>query len=565
MRVSQSHFITLREVPTDAEVVSHRYLLRAGMIRKVASGVYAWLPFGLQVLNNVSQIVREEMNASGALECLLPCVQPSELWQESERWEMYGRELLRFKDRHERDFCFGPTHEEVITDLVRDEIRSYKQLPRTFYQIQTKFRDEIRPRFGLMRAREFMMKDAYSFDLDKEGLDKSYRAMFDAYVRIFDRLGLDYRPVLADTGSIGGDSSHEFQVLADTGEDVIAYSDSSDYAANIELAEALTVLPANADESPKAREKVATPGQKTIKSLCEFLSTPVDETVKTLVVHGEEGLVAIILRGDHTLNPLKVEKHPLVKAPLTMASDEDITKAFNASPGSLGPVDCPIPYIVDKSAAKVVNFSCGANETDFHYINVNWGRDCEVENEFDCRLVIEGDASPDGQGQLRLTRGIEVGHVFKLGDKYSQAMGLNVLNADGKAVVPLMGCYGIGVSRIVAAAIEQNHDDNGIIWPRAIAPFDVHLIPIKYAKSTRVREACDALYEQLQQAGVSVLFDDRNERPGVMFADADLIGMPYQIIVGDRGLDNNEVEVKTRADGETRSVSLDGVLDVLGD
>lgn len=552
MRASQYLIPTLKETPADAAVVSHQLMLRAGMIRKLASGLYSWLPLGLRVLRKVERIVREEMDRSGAQEVLMPVVQPAELWQESKRWEQYGPELLRVKDRHANAFCLGPTHEEVITDLVRNEISSYKQLPANFYQIQTKFRDEIRPRFGLMRAREFLMKDAYSFHANQESLQETYDVMHRTYSAIFTRLGLDFRPVLADTGSIGGNSSHEFHVLADSGEDAIAFSDGSDYAANIEKAEAL----APTGERPAATQQkqlVATPNQHSITDVCSLLQIPPEQTVKTLVVLAdvEEGkpekLVALVLRGDHQLNEIKAEKLAGVKAPLTMASEAQIESTIGCKPGSIGPVGIAIETIVDRSAAQLADFTCGANQDGFHLTGVNWQRDAPLTRVEDIRNVVAGDASPDGKGTLVIKRGIEVGHIFQLGTKYSEALKATFLNDQGKEEVMIMGCYGIGVSRVVASAIEQNNDANGIIWPESIAPFQIALIPINKHKSPEVNDACERIYSELQAAGFDVLYMDEDKaRLGVMLADVELIGIPHRIVVGDRGLQEGQVEYRHR-------------------
>lgn len=562
MRTSQYFLNTVKETPADAEVISHQLMLRAGMIRKLAAGLYTWLPLGLRVLQKVSAIVREEMNAINAMEVLMPAVQPAELWQESQRWEKYGPELLRLKDRHQRDFCFGPTHEEVITDLVRREIRSYKQLPATFYQIQTKFRDEIRPRFGIMRAREFLMKDAYSFHADQVSLEQTYSAMYDAYARIFTRLGLTFRAVHADTGSIGGNMSHEFQVLADSGEDLIAYSDGSDYAANVELAAALATtqeLPA----ATAAMQTIATPGQYTIDALVKSLGIDIKKAVKTLLVVGKEHeMIALILRGDHELNTIKAEKLPQIAQPLQFASLEKIREIIGCNPGSIGPVGLNIPIIIDRDAF-INDFICGANKDDQHFINVNWQRDLPLPEIADLRRVVAGDLSPDGKGKLQLTRGIEVGHIFQLGKKYSEAMDVTVLDENGKAITPTMGCYGIGISRIVAAAIEQHHDDNGIIWPITMAPFQIALIPMNLHKSYRVREVCDQLYQELQTAGFDVLYDDRKERAGVMFADMDLIGIPHRLVIGERGLDTGKIEYKARWQAEIQEIELSNAVKFL--
>ena len=561
MRSSQVFVATQKETPADAEIISHQLMLRAGLIRRLASGLYTWLPMGLKVLRKAEAIVREEMANAGAQELLMPSIQPSELWQESQRWEKYGPELLRITDRHDREFCYGPTHEEVITDLVRQEIRSYKQLPITFYQIQTKFRDEIRPRFGLMRAREFLMKDAYSFHLDTDSLQQTYDDMFAAYSRIFERMGLDFRPVQADTGSIGGDASHEFHVLASSGEDAIAFSDQSQYASNVELAEA--VVPAGDRPDPaQAMTTIDTPKQHTIEQVCDFMKVTAEQCVKTLLVEGcEEGsVVALVLRGDHELNDIKAEKHPLIATPLTFATPEQVTEACGANIGSIGPVGLTIPVIVDRAAAHIADFVCGANQNEQHLSGVNWGRDLPEPETADLRNVVAGDASPDGQGVLDIVRGIEVGHIFQLGDNYSEKLNANVLAESGKSQILTMGCYGIGVSRVVAAAIEQNHDDRGIIWPMALAPFQVVLVPINAHKSARLREAAEAMYQTLVDAGFDILFDDRGQRPGVAFADMDLIGIPHRLILGERGLDEGSVEYKRRADGHSAEFAIDDVV-----
>ncbi len=561
MRTSQFLLATLRETPADAEVISHQLMMRAGMIRKLAAGLYTWLPLGLRVLRKVEAVVREEMDRAGAQEVLMPAVQPAELWRESGRWNEMGDEMLRFKDRHDRDFCFGPTHEEVITDLIRNEIRSYKQLPATFYQIQTKFRDERRPRFGVMRAREFLMKDAYSFHTDDGSLEQTYQLMHETYSRIFSRLGLDFRAVLADTGAIGGSASHEFHVLADSGEDDIAFSSESDYAANVELAEALA--PAGARPAPTVQMSVVeTPGQHAIDEVCAFLQIEPNQTVKTLLVKGtgEGSVVALVVRGDHELNEVKAEKLAQVATPLTFASPEEVKSVAGCEPGSVGPVGLEIPVIVDRSAAHLADFVCGANEDGKHLSGVNWGRDLPEGEVADIRNVVEGDPSPDGKGVLSIKRGIEVGHIFQLGRKYSEAMKANVLAESGKAVTMTMGCYGIGVSRVVAAAIEQNYDDRGIIWPAAMAPFQVVLVPMNMHKSQRLREAVDQLYDSLRQAGIDVLLDDRKERPGVMFADAELIGIPHRLVLGERGLDSAQIEYKARGESDHRDVPLNEVI-----
>ncbi|MFC5698133.1 proline--tRNA ligase [Pseudomonas sp. GCM10022186] len=562
MRTSQFLLSTLKETPADAVVISHQLLLRAGMIRKLASGLYTWLPMGLRVLRKVETVVREEMNAAGALEVLMPAVQPAELWQESGRWEQYGPELLRLHDRHEREFCVGPTHEEVITDLARNELNSYKQLPINFYQIQTKFRDEIRPRFGLMRGREFIMKDAYSFHMNQESLQETYDRMHQAYCNVFSRLGLDFRPVLADTGSIGGTGSHEFHVLAESGEDDIAFSDSSDYAANVEKAEALpreTERPA----PTQALELVDTPNTKTIADLVENFGLPIEKTIKTLVVHGaEEGtLIALIVRGDHELNEIKAANLPQVASPLVFASEAELRQAIGAGAGSLGPLNLPLPCVVDRSVALMSDFAIGANIDDKHYFGVNWERDLALPEVADLRNVVVGDPSPDGKGTLVIKRGIEVGHIFQLGTKYSEAMKLNVLSEQGKPVTLIMGCYGIGVSRVVAAAIEQNYDERGILWPEALAPFQIALVPLKY-ETPAVKEATDKLYAELRAAGVDVLLDDRDKKtsPGVKFADMELIGIPHRIVVSERGLTEGNLEYKSRRESDSQAVPVAEVL-----
>ena len=565
MRTTQYLLATLREDPNDAELVSHKLMLRAGLIRKQASGLYTWLPTGLKVLRKVEQIVREEMDATGASEVLMPMVQSADLWEESGRWRDFGPELLRIKDRHQRDFCLGPTHEEVITAMIRDEIRSYKQCPAVYYQIQSKFRDEVRPRFGVMRAREFLMKDAYSFHTSEASLEETYEVMYQAYSSIFERLGLEFRAVIADTGAIGGSTSHEFHVLADSGEDAIAFSTGSDYAANVEKAEAQAPS-TDAAAATQEMEKVATPDAKTIEQVSKQLGMPTSQCLKTLMVKGateENPVVAICLRGDHELNELKVEKHALVASPLEMATDEQIKAAAGANPGSIGPVKLDVAMLVDRDAAVMSDFSCGANEDGFHLTGVNWGRDAQLGEVFDCRNIVEGDISPDGKGTLEVKRGIEVGHIFQLGTKYSESMKANVLSENGKSVTLTMGCYGIGVSRIVAAAIEQNHDDYGIIWPDAIAPFQVAIVPMNMHRSHRVAEQAEKLYEELKAAGYEVLFDDRKERPGVMFADIELIGVPHRIVISERGIDAGNFEYKHRRFNEKVDVEIDNVLTFL--
>ncbi|WP_294910085.1 proline--tRNA ligase [uncultured Gilliamella sp.] len=566
MRTSKYLLSTLKETPADAEVISHQLMLRAGMIRKVAAGLYTWLPTGYRVLKKVENIVREEMNKAGAIEVLMPVVQPADIWQESGRWEQYGPELLRIKDRGDRDFVLGPTHEEVITDLLRNEVSSYKQLPLNVYQIQTKFRDEVRPRFGVMRSREFIMKDAYSFHTSQESLQETYDDMYKAYSAVFTRAGLNFRAVRADTGSIGGNWSHEFQVLADSGEDDIVFSTESDYAANIEMAQAQ--VPTQTRQSPtKEMQLVDTPDAKTIDELVAQFNLPIEKTVKTLMVKAtkESGhqLVALLVRGDHTLNEIKAEKIDIVASPLEFATEDEIRALVNAGPGSLGPINLNMPMIIDRDVAVMSDFGAGANIDHKHYFNINWERDVALPRIEDIRNVVEGDVSPDGKGTLQIKRGIEVGHIFQLGTKYSEAMKATVQGEDGQNHVMIMGCYGIGVSRIVAAAIEQCHDERGIIWPEAIAPFSVVIIPMNMHKSERVQATAEKLYADLQAAGIEVLFDDRKERPGVMFADAELIGIPHTIVIGDRNLDNGDVEYKHRAGGDKELVKVDQILEFI--
>ncbi len=566
MRASRFLFATLRETPNDAEVISHQLMLRAGMIRKLASGLYTWLPMGVRVLNKVEAIVREEMNRAGSLETLMPVTQPASLWEESGRYVQYGPELLRFKDRHSNDFVLGPTHEEVITDLARNELKSYKQLPMNFYQIQTKFRDEIRPRFGVMRSREFIMKDAYSFHVDQASLQETYDVMYDTYCRIFSRLGLNFRPVQADTGSIGGSGSHEFHVLASSGEDDIAFSTKSDYAANVEMAEA--VLTGERAAPTQDLKIVDTPNQKTIADVSAFLNTDPAQSVKALLVQGiadEKGhvpVIALFLRGDHELNEIKAEKHPLIAAPLTFATDTQLN-ALGLTAGFCGPqglVEKGLTVIVDRAASVLSDFVAGANEVDKHATGINWDRDATFTEVFDLRNVVEGDPSPDGQGTILIKRGIEVGHIFQLGTKYSEALGCKVLGDDGKPLVVTMGCYGIGVTRVVASAIEQNFDEKGIIWPSAIAPFEVAIVPMNAQKSPRTLEAAEALYTELQAAGYDVLLDDRNERPGVKFSDLELTGIPHRIVIGEKGLDAGTFEYKGRRDAESVNLSKDDLM-----
>jgi len=566
MRTSQYLLSTLKEIPADAEVISHQLMLRAGMIRNLASGLYTWLPTGLRVLKKVENIVREEMNNANAIEVSMPVVQPADLWQESGRWEQYGPELLRFVDRGDRPFVLGPTHEEVITDLIRNEISSYKQLPLNFFQIQTKFRDEVRPRFGIMRSREFMMKDAYSFHTSQDSLQVTYYAMYRAYNKIFSRMWLDFRPVHADTGSIGGSASHEFQVLADSGEDDIVFSTGSDYAANIELAEALAPADPRA-AATEALRMVDTPNAKTIAELVEQFQLPLDNTLKTLLVRAAEDsghkLVALLVRGDHTLNEIKAEKLVQVAVPLTFATEEEIRTVNGAGPGSLGPINLQVPLIADRSVAAMSDFAAGANIEGKHYLGVNWQRDLPLPQVADIRNVVEGDASPDGQGTLLIKRGIEVGHIFQLGTKYSEAMKATVQGKDGRNQVLTMGCYGIGVTRVMAAVIEQNHDERGIIWPDTIAPFQVAILPMNMHKSFRVQALAEDLYTTLRCHSIDVLLDDRKERPGVMFADIELIGVPHTIIIGDRNLDSEEIEYKNRRIGEKKMIKTGEIVDFL--
>lgn len=566
MRTSNYLVSTLKETPNDAEIVSHQLMLRAGMIRKLASGLYTWLPTGLRVLKKVENIVREEMNKAGAIEVLMPMVQPSELWQETGRWDKFGPELLRMSDRHNRSFVLGPTHEEVITACVRNEINSYKQLPITLYQIQTKFRDEVRPRFGVMRSREFLMKDAYSFHLTKESLEDTYQKMHQAYCAVFERMGLDYRPVQADNGSIGGSASQEFHVLAESGEDLIAFSTGSEFAANIEKAAAVTLIKERLDPQLDL-ELVETPNAKTIAELVEQFELPIEKTVKTLIVKAADDsaskLVALIVRGDHDLNELKAEKMDLVASPLEFATEEEILEAVGAGTGSLGPIKLNMPILVDNTVANMSDFAAGANIDGKHYFNINWERDVNYTLAADLRNVVAGDPSPCGNGEIMLKRGIEVGHIFQLGNSYSQKMNATVLDNNGKSQPLEMGCYGIGVSRVVAAAIEQNNDKYGIIWPAAIAPFQVAIIPMNMHKSEKVKLAAENLYKQLLDLGIEVLFDDRKERPGVMFSDMELVGVPHSVIIGDKSLDKGVFEYKNRVDGEKVAVECENILDFL--
>ena len=562
MRYSEFGLTTLKEVPAEAEIVSHQLMLRAGLVRRLASGLFTWMPLGLRVLRKVEAVVREEMDRAGALELLMPAVQPAELWQESGRWEEYGPLLLRMHDRNEREYCFGPTHEEVITDIARRELRSYKQLPINFYQVQTKFRDEIRPRFGVMRAREFIMKDAYSFDLDEDGMRAAYQKMHAAYTAIFERLGLRFRVVDADSGEIGGSRSQEFHVLADSGEDAIAYCDADNYASNIEMA--ATEVPA-AERPAPAREmqKIETPGARTIEALRKFIGITAEQTLKTLIVEGEEQPVALVLRGDHELNAVKAQKIPGVATPLTMADSETVRRVTGCEPGFAGPIGLEIPVYYDHATAVMADFVIGANEADMHYTGVNFGRDIEEPETVDLRNVVEGDPTPGGAGTLAIARGIEVGHIFQLGAKYSTAMGASVLDSDGKDRTLQMGCYGIGVTRIVGAAIEQNHDDRGIIWPEPLTPFNVVLVPINMHRSEAVREAAESLYADLREQGLDVLLDDRDARPGVKFADAELIGIPHRLVISERNLASGEFEYQHRRDTESRNLKREEALNLL--
>ena len=562
MRISQFFLSTSKEAPNEAELVSHKLMLRAGLIKRLGSGLYTWMPLGLRILRKVEAIVREEMNRAGAIELLMPAVQPAELWQESGRWAQFGPQMLKIKDRHDRDFCFGPTHDEVITDLARKEIRSYRQLPVNFYQVQTKFRDEIRPRFGVMRAREFLMKDAYSFHAGEDSLDATYQVMYAAYSRIFTRLGLKFRAVAADTGAIGGSGSHEFHVLADSGEDAIAFCPDSDYAANVEMAEAMA--PATTRPAASAdMQRIATPGQHTIGEVTAFLDVSADKVVKTLIVRGEEGLVAVLVRGDHQLNEVKAGKLPGVLNPMEFATDAEIRTALGCGVGSIGPVGLTIPVYADRSVANLADFVCGANEDGFHLAGVNFGRDLPEPQVADIRNAVVGDPSPDGKGSLDLCRGIEVGHIFKLGSKYSQALEAKYLDENGKSQVLVMGCYGIGVSRIVGAAIEQGNDERGIVFPQALAPFELAIVPLGLKRSDVVREAAEALYNQMVAAGIDVVLDDRDERPGVMFADMELIGVPHRVVVSDRGLKEGMLEYQGRTEASGTKIAQSEAVDFI--
>ena len=566
MKTSKFHLFTTRETPAEAEIVSHQLMLRCGMIRKLTSGIYTWSPLGLRVLRKVEAIVRDELNKAGYQELLMPAVQPSDLWRETGRWEKFGAQLLKIKDRAGREYCFGPTHEEVMTDFVRSEIRSYKQLPITFYQIQTKFRDEIRPRFGVMRSREFLMKDAYSFHIDHASLDNTYWEMYEVYSRIFTRMGLHFRSVEADSGAIGGNKSHEFHVLADSGEDEIAFSDQSDYASNVELTPVYCAETKPAEPTQELRT-VETPGVHTIDELVSGFDVPVDKTIKTLIVHAAEhsdaDFIALLLRGDRSLNTLKAEKLDQLASPLEFATDKEIRDAIGAGPGSLGPLGLSLPVIADQEVARMSDFAAGANSDGQHLFGINWGRDLEIPETADLRTAVEGDTSPDGKGILKMARGIEVGHIFQLGTAYSESMNAVVLGEDGKSHIMPMGCYGIGISRIVAAAIEQNNDEQGICWPEPIAPFQIVVLPMNAKKSHRVREAAEKLYAQLLDAGVEVLYDDRDLRPGVMFKDMELIGIPHRVVIGERGLDSGALEYRYRKASENSEIPLDGALEAI--
>ncbi|HUB91736.1 MAG TPA: proline--tRNA ligase [Dyella sp.] len=564
MRLSQFHLATVKEVPADAEIASHQLMIRAGMIRKLAAGLYTWSPLGLRVLRKVEAVVREEMNRAGAIEMLMPSVQPRELWEETGRWQKFGGQLLKIKDRKEQEFCYGPTHEEVVTDFARNELKSYKQLPINFYQIQTKFRDEIRPRFGIMRAREFLMKDAYSFHLTQESLAETYDVMYQAYARIFSRLGLKFRAVQADTGAIGGNASHEFQVLADSGEDLLAYSDGSDYAANVEKAEA--IAPGVSRPAPTvALQRVDTPRVRTVEDVTRHFGISADRVLKTVLVRGKDGLVALCLRGDHEINEVKASKLPELPGESVLASDEEILAAVGVRPGFIGPVGLPgnVPVIVDRSAAVLADFVCGGNANDTHYTGANWDRDAHITRVEDLRQVIAGDPSPDGRGTLQIARGIEVGHVFQLGSKYAEALNATVLDDQGKKQVMLMGCYGIGVSRIVAAAIEQSHDDAGIIWPEPMAPWRVAVCVINPKNAPEVNAAAESLYNELTARGIDTVWDDRGLRPGAMFADMELIGIPHRVVVSERGLAAGTLEYRARSASESSAMTRDELFDVL--
>ena len=559
MRTSNFPLSTLRETPADAEIISHQLMLRAGMIKRLSTGLYTWMPLGLRVLRNVEKIVREEMNKTNAVELLMPTVQPAELWEESKRWDQYGAELLRIKDRHNRDYCFGPTHEEIITDYARKDLTSYKQLPISYYQIQTKFRDEVRPRFGVMRSREFIMKDAYSFHIDNESLQQTYKAMYKAYHKIFTRMGLNFRAVDADTGSIGGNNSHEFHVIADSGEDTIAFSNNSDYAANVE--KAVTLIPEpNRPEPQAGMRTIDTEHQKSIEDVANFLETSPKKIIKTLLVKGSHNdVIALLLRGDHELNEIKAAKLPQIASPLCFATDDEVFAATGAKSGSLGPLGLTITVIADHATSNMADFICGANKTGKHLVNANWGRDITEPKFADLRNVVNGDASPDGNGTLSIARGIEVGHIFQLNTKYSEAMKATVLNEKGKSQVMSMGCYGIGISRVVAAAIEQNNDKYGIIWPLSLAPFQLAIVPINYHQCDDVKVRADALYQSLIESGYNVLLDDRNMRPGAMFADLELIGIPHRLVISERGINNGEYEYRLRTAKDSQNIAIEAI------
>ena len=564
MEATKCFIRTDKETPADAEIISHQLLLRSGFIKKLSSGIYSYMPLGIRVLRKIENIIRQELDSAGASEILMPAIQPASLWQETDRWDNMGLELLKISDRHKRNFCFGPTHEEVITDIIRKEVSSYKQLPVTLYQIQSKFRDEIRPRFGVMRAREFIMKDAYSFHTNDESLEDSYQIMYEAYCKIFHNIGLKFRAVLADSGNIGGKISHEFHVLADSGEDTIAYCDNSDYAANVELATTMTPLASQVTDGPKIT-KIHTPGKTSIEAISKLLNIPAEKTIKTIIVEGSEHpIVACMIRGDHSISETKLAKNPIVKTPIKLASEQQIQQYLKMEPGFLGPVNLNIPIITDHFAAALDDFICGANEADYHFQHAHWNRDCEPGNICDIREVTTGDQSPDNKGKLLLTKGIEVGHIFQLGTKYSKSMNATALDENGESFPLIMGCYGIGVSRLLAAAIEQNHDDKGMIWPEAIAPFHIHLIPMNYYKSQAIQDYTNNIYNTLKQHGIETLLDNRNLRAGSLFADADLIGIPHQVIIGEKSMSVNKVEYKNRNSGEKSLLSIEELINIVG-
>ena len=564
MEATKCFIRTDKETPADAEIISHQLLLRSGFIKKLSSGIYSYMPLGIRVLRKIENIIRQELDSAGASEILMPAIQPASLWQETDRWDNMGLELLKISDRHKRNFCFGPTHEEVITDIIRKEVSSYKQLPVTLYQIQSKFRDEIRPRFGVMRAREFIMKDAYSFHTNDESLEDSYQIMYEAYCKIFHNIGLKFRAVLADSGNIGGKISHEFHVLADSGEDTIAYCDNSDYAANVELATTMTPLASQVTDGPKIT-KIHTPGKTSIEAISKLLNIPAEKTIKTIIVEGSEHpIVACMISGDHSISETKLAKNPIVKTPIKLASEQQIQQYLKMEPGFLGPVNLNIPIITDHFAAALDDFICGANEADYHFQHAHWNRDCEPGNICDIREVTTGDQSPDNKGKLLLTKGIEVGHIFQLGTKYSKSMNATALDENGESFPLIMGCYGIGVSRLLAAAIEQNHDDKGMIWPEAIAPFHIHLIPMNYYKSQAIQDYTNNIYNTLKQHGIETLLDNRNLRAGSLFADADLIGIPHQVIIGEKSMSVNKVEYKNRNSGEKSLLSIEELINIVG-